>query len=129
MSHNAKANDIELGQDGPSEQVSRNTNEVHDPCPDDETDCQDSGQLQSPNNLDNKTATNVIPRDVEMNHTYTVSATDAVTEGGGFNALEKTNHPTPWSSCQTTRSDALFSAIVTSMADKTSSEKVSMDLT
>ena len=39
LSHNVKVNDIELGQAEPSEKVSRNTNEVHDSCPDDETDC------------------------------------------------------------------------------------------
>ena len=62
--HNVKANDVELGQAEPSEQASRNTNEVHGSCPDDETDCQGSGQLQSSGNLDNKATTNVISRDV-----------------------------------------------------------------
>ena len=61
--------------------MSRNTNEVHDSCPDDETDCLDSGQLQSSGNLDNKATTNVISRDVEMNHPATVSASAAETEG------------------------------------------------
>ena len=45
LSHNVKANDVELDQAGPSEQASRNMNEAHDSCPGDETDCQDSGQL------------------------------------------------------------------------------------
>ena len=38
-SHNVKANDVEFGQAKPSEQVSRNMNEVHHSCPDGETDC------------------------------------------------------------------------------------------
>ena len=54
-----------------------NTNKVHGSCPDDETDCQDLGQLQSSGNQENKATTNVISRDVEMNHPSTASATPA----------------------------------------------------
>ena len=128
-SHNVKANDVELGQAGPLEQASRNTNEVHDSCPDDETDCKDSGQLQSSGNLDNKVTTNVISRDVGMNYPSTASATAGETKRDSLNAQEKTNHPTPWSSCQTTRSDVPSSATMTSGIDEISSEKVPLDLT
>ena len=86
--------------------------------PDDETDCQDSGQLQTSSNFENKATTIVISRDVEMNHPCTVSATTAETEGDGLDALEKTNYPTPQSSCQTTRSDVLSSAVMTSVEGK-----------
>ena len=128
-SHNVKANDVELGQAGPYEQASMNTNEVHDSCPDDETDCRDSSHLQSSGHLDNKATTNVMPRDVEMNHPSTASATAAETKRDSLNAQEKTNHPTPRSFCQTNRSDAPSSATMKSMTDEISSEKVSLDLT
>ena len=124
LSDNVKANDVELGQAGPSEQASRNMNEVHDSCLDDDTDCQDAGQLQSSSYLDNKATTSVISRDVEMN-----DATAAETKRDSLNAQEKTNHPAPWSSCQSTRSDAPSSATMTSVTDETSSAKVPLDLT
>ena len=128
-SHNVKANDVELGQAGPSEQASRNTNEVHGSCPDDETDCQGSGQLQSSGNLDNKATTNVTSRDVGMNYPSTASTTAAETKRNSLNVQEKTNHPTPQSSCQTTRSDVPSSVTMTSVTDEISSEKVPLDLT
>ena len=129
LSHNVKANDVELGQAGPSEEASRNRYEVHDSCPDDETDCQDSGQLQSSGNLNNKATMNVISRDVEMNHPSTASATAAKTKRDSLNAQEKTNHPIPQSSCQTSRYDASSSATMNSVTDGISSEKVPLDLT
>ena len=127
--HNVKANDVELGQAGPSEQVSRNMNEVHGSCPNDETDCQGSGQLQSSGNLDNKATTNVTSTDVGMNYPSTASATAAETKRNSLNVQEKTNHPTPQSSCQTTRSDVPSSVTMTSVTDEISSEKVPLDLT
>ena len=129
LSHNVKTNDIELGHAGPSVLAYKNTNEVHDYCPDDETDYQDSGQLQSFGNLDNKVTTNFISRNVGMNHSSTASATAAETKGDSLNAQEKTNHPTPWSSCQTTRSDALSSLTMRSVTDEILSEKLPLDLT
>ena len=128
-SYNVEANDVELGQAGLSEQASRNMNEVHDSCPDDKTDCQDSGQLQSSDNLGNKANTNVISRDVRMNHPSTASATAAEAKRDSLNAQEKTNHAILWSSCQTTRSDVPSSATMTSVTDQISSEKVPLDLT
>ena len=128
-SRNVKAQGVELGQAGPSQQASRNTNEVHDSCPDDDTDCQDSGQFQSSGNLDSKATTNVISREVEMNHPSAASATAAETKRNSLSAQEKTNHPTPQSSCQSTRSDAPSSATMTSVTDEISSEKVPLDLT
>ena len=56
-------------------------------------------------------------------------ATAAETKRDSLNAQEKTNHPAPWSSCQSTRSDAPSSATMTSVTDETSSAKVPLDLT
>ena len=88
-SKNVKEHGVELDQSGPLGQVPRNMNGVHDSCPDDKTDCQDPGQLQTSSNFENKATTNVISRDVEMNHPSTVSATTAETEGDDLDALEK----------------------------------------
>ena len=85
--------------------------------------------MQSSCNLDNKATTNVISRDVEMNHLSNVSATASETKKDGLNAQEKKNHPTPWCSGQTTRSDAPSFATITSVTDEVSSEKDPMDLT
>ena len=117
-SHNVKANDVELGQAGPSEQASINTNEVHDSCPDDETDCQALGQLQLSGNLDKKATTNVISRDIKMNHPSTASANAAETKRDSLNAQKKTNHPISRRSWQTTRYDAPSSATMTSVTDE-----------
>ena len=125
---NIKLNDVELGHAGSSGQVSRKTKGVHDFCPDDETDCQASGQLQLSGNLDNKATTNFISRDVERNHPSTVSATAAEAKRGGLDALKKINHPTPRSFCRTNSSDAVPSATI-SVANEISSGKVPMDLT
>ena len=128
VSMNVKAYDVELGKAVLSGQVSRNTKRVHDSCPDDDTDCQDSSQLQSSGNLANKATTNVISIDVKMSHPSTASATAAKAKRGCLNALKKRNHPTPQSSCRTSSSDAVPSAAI-SVTNKISSRKVSMDLT